>query len=253
MKHFSLILALLVAPVAAVAQDENVVAGLSQNTVAITANFSGSEILIFGAVERQAPAPEDSILGVIITVEGPDRGLTVRRMDRRYGIWMNTEAVEIDSAPTFYAVATNAPLEDILSDVEDDALDITINRAIHAYYIDSDRPQDFIDAVIRIRENEDLYQTLEGAVQVRSDTLFDTSIRLPSNLVEGDYTARIFLTRDRQIVADFETEIEVAKVGLERIIYNLAHERPLIYGLLSLFIAIAAGWGASAVFRYIRS
>ena len=43
------------------------------------------------------------------------------------------------------------------------------------------------------------------------------------------------------------------KVGLERLIYTLAHERPLIYGLLSLVIAIAAGWSASAVFRYIRS
>ncbi|MEM7491144.1 MAG: TIGR02186 family protein, partial [Pseudomonadota bacterium] len=38
----------------------------------------------------------------------------------------------------------------------------------------------------------------------------------------------------------------------ERFIYNLAHDRPLIYGLLSLAIAIAAGWGASAVFRLVR-
>ena len=42
------------------------------------------------------------------------------------------------------------------------------------------------------------------------------------------------------------------KVGLERWIYNLAHERQLIYGILSLVIAIAAGWMASAVFRYMR-
>jgi hypothetical protein len=35
-------------------------------------------------------------------------------------------------------------------------------------------------------------------------------------------------------------------------IYTLAHERPLVYGLLSLFIAIAAGWMASALFRAIR-
>jgi hypothetical protein len=39
---------------------------------------------------------------------------------------------------------------------------------------------------------------------------------------------------------------------LERWIYNLAHAYPLIYGILSLTIAIIAGWLASAVFRYIR-
>ncbi len=49
-----------------------------------------------------------------------------------------------------------------------------------------------------------------------------------------------------------EKIIGVRKVGLERWIYTLAHEQPLIYGLLSLAIAIAAGWSASAVFRYIR-
>ena len=71
-------------------------------------------------------------------------------------------------------------------------------------------------------------------------------------LVEGVYTARIFLTRQGQVVAEFERTLDVRKVGLERWIYTLAHERPLVYGLLSLAIAIAAGWGASALFRWIR-
>lgn len=253
MKRLALIAALILAPFATSAQDEQVVAGLSQNTVSITANFNGSEILIFGAVRRETPVPEDSDLNVIITIEGPDQALAVRRMDRRYGIWMNTEAIEVDAAPTFYAVATTAPFDEIISSTEDLRHRISIRRAIRAVGTGSDRPQDFTDAVIRIRENNQLYQLLEGAVTLRNDTLFNTSIALPSNLVEGDYRARIFLTRDRQVVSEFQTEIEVAKVGLERFIFNLAHERPLVYGLLSLFIAIAAGWSASAVFRYIRS
>ena len=63
---------------------------------------------------------------------------------------------------------------------------------------------------------------------------------------------RIFLTRGGEVTAIYNDVIEVSKVGLERFIYNLAHEQPLIYGLLSLFIAISAGWMASAVFRFIR-
>ncbi|MGC1259467.1 MAG: TIGR02186 family protein, partial [Jannaschia helgolandensis] len=43
------------------------------------------------------------------------------------------------------------------------------------------------------------------------------------------------------------------KVGLERWIYALANEEPILYGLLSLFIAIVAGWGASAVFRLFKN
>jgi hypothetical protein len=39
---------------------------------------------------------------------------------------------------------------------------------------------------------------------------------------------------------------------LERWIYNLAHENSLIYGLLSILVALMAGWGASEMFRLLR-
>ena len=54
------------------------------------------------------------------------------------------------------------------------------------------------------------------------------------------------------MVAQYETVIDVRKVGMERWLFNLAHEQAFIYGLLSLFIAISAGWGASAVFGLLR-
>jgi len=53
-------------------------------------------------------------------------------------------------------------------------------------------------------------------------------------------------------VSSFQTTIDVRKVGLERFLFNLAHQQPVLYGLMSLAIAIAAGWGASAAFRALR-
>ena len=84
------------------------------------------------------------------------------------------------------------------------------------------------------------------------DTLFETRIKLPANLTEGFYVARIFLTRDGNVVDEYVTTIPVKKVVLERWLYNLAHENAFLYGLMSLAIAIAAGWGASAVFTLFR-
>lgn len=240
---------LTLAPAAA----ETVVAGLSRDTIRITANFEGSEILIFGAVARDAPAPEGPPLEVIVTVEGPSQPVSVRRKDRRFGIWVNTDAIEVDAAPSFYAVATTGPLNEVLTQTEDLRHQISIPRAIRAVGLEVDDQQNFISALIRIRENADLYQTLEGEVELRDETLFDTSVRLPANLVEGDYRTRIILTRAGVVLDVYEQDISVRKVGLERFIYNLAHERPLVYGIMSLAIAIAAGWLASAVFRYIRA
>ena len=43
------------------------------------------------------------------------------------------------------------------------------------------------------------------------------------------------------------------KVGLERWLSVMSRENALLYGLMSLAIAIIAGWGASAVFRMFRA
>lgn len=231
---------------------ETVVAGLSRDAISITTNFEGSEILIFGAVSRVAPPPDGSEMHVIVTVEGPPRPVTVRRKARRFGIWVNTDAIEVDAAPTFYAVATTADLETVMTATEDLRQRVSIPNAIRAVGTGVGDQENFIQALMRIRSSEALYQMNENTVTFRDQTLFDTSIRLPANLVEGDYRTRIFLTRDGEVVDALTQDIAVRKVGLERWIYNLAHQQPLAYGILSLAIAIAAGWLASAVFRYLR-
>lgn len=251
----SILLSLLLGLVALSAQAEEVVLGLSRDQVSITTRFDGSEILIFGAVKRETPIPEGSPLEVVITVAGPSEPIMVRKKDRVLGIWVNTEAVEVDLAPSFYAVASTGPLGKILSDVEDLRHKITVPRAIRSVGA-PDTVKDsaaFTEALIRIRENRDLYQSLEGAVALDQQTLFRTAIQLPANLTEGDYNTRIFLLRDGRLVSTYETSIDVRKVGLERWLYTLSRNQPILYGLMSLAIAIAAGWGASAVFRLIRT
>jgi uncharacterized protein (TIGR02186 family) len=176
----------------------------------------------------------------------------VRRKDRRFGIWVNTDASRIDAAPTFYAVSSTAPMAEALTQTEDLRYRVSIPMAIRAVGTGLLDQDSFTEALIRIHTADSAYQLNEGAVRFREQTLFDTSVRLPANLTEGDYTARIFLTRGGEVVDLYEQAIPVRKVGLERLIYALAHERPLVYGILSLVIAIFAGWLASAVFRYMR-
>ena len=232
---------------------EEVVAGLSQSRISISTNFDGSEILIFGAVKRENPIVEEPPIHVLITVEGPKRPVSVRRKEKRLGIWVNIDAVEVDRAPTFYAVATSGPWAEVISDTEDLRHRVSTLRAIRSVGATIQGSQDFTDALIRIRAGNDLYQTNIGAVELNEQTLFNTSVRLPANLTEGDYKARFFLTRGGRVIDTHETVIAVQKVGLEQFLYRLAHDQPLMYGLMSLAIAIAAGWGASALFRFIRN
>lgn len=247
----ALLVALLAPPATA---SEGIVAGMSQNRVSITANFDGSEILIYGAVKRDAPPPETP-LEVIITVEGPATPVTIRKKDRVAGIWVNTEAVAVDAAPSFYAVATTGPLRSILSETEDLRHRISLPRVIRAVgaATEAGDTANFIEAMQRIRMSEGRYRVLQGAVEFTEQTLFRADIVLPANLTEGEYRVRIFLTRDGSVVDAQTRVIGVRKEGLERLLFNLSREAPWAYGLLSLALAAFAGWAASAGFRLLRA
>jgi len=246
------LLALLLLLLPWAAHAESIVLGLSEDEVGITATFDGSDILVFGAIKRDGPPPEGSPLQVIVTVSGPLRPLTVRQADRWLGLWINTGALEVDEAPSFYAVATTAPFQQILSDTEDLRHAISIPRAIRAIGNQVGNREDYLDALVRIRSEQGLYLELDGEVSMIEQTLFRAEIGLPANLTEGTYATRIFLTRDGQVVDVLGTSIAVRKVGLERWLYALAHEQPFLYGLLALTLAIAAGWSASAGFQALR-
>ncbi|MEL7464252.1 MAG: TIGR02186 family protein [Pseudomonadota bacterium] len=234
---------------------ERIIASLSQKSVGITTDFDGSQIFVFGAIERDRLADErDEELDVIIAITGPDQRVILRKKDRRFGIWVNAESVEIDAAPSFYAVASSGPLQGILSETSDLRHRITIDKAIRLVGEAGKvaNPGEFSEAIVRIRRDKGIYFEDIGGVEIISGTLFQTTVDLPANLVEGDYQAKVFLLRGGRVVDDFATKIEVRKVGLERWLYNLAHEHSLLYGLFSIFVALLAGWGASEVFRQLR-
>lgn len=247
-------LAILTVLAASTATAETIVSGLSQNRVSITADFDGSEILIYGAVKREEPAPTDTPLNVIVTVQGPSTPLTIRRKERVAGIWINNAEVEIDRAPSFYVIATTGPLPEILTQTENLRHKISIPSAIRAVGISSEasRAPDFVEALIRLRMANGTYGVKEGAVDLNEDTLFRADILLPANLTEGDYVVRLFLTRGGKVVAMQDRTIGVRKEGLERFIYRMALDAPMIYGILAITIAALAGWAAAAAFRFMR-
>ena len=241
----------LVLPAAA---EEEIVLGLSQAEVSISTNFDGSEILVYGAVKRETPIPDGPPLEVVVTVSGPSQSVDVWRKEQQFGIWVNTDRVQVDRAPSFYAVVTSGPLEQVLSRTEDLRHSISPNRAIRSVGAPMDITDSarFTEALIRIRSEQGQYEVLEGGVTVDEQTLFRAAVRLPAALIEGDYVTRIFLTRAGNVIAQYETVIDVRKVGMERWLFTLSRENAFLYGLLSLAIAIAAGWGASAAFGLLR-
>lgn len=246
---------LLAAALAGPAAGQTVVTGISTDKIALTADFTGSEILVFGAIRRDAPIPPGAAaLDVIITLSGPPRTVTVRRKERRFGVWTYAEAVRVRQAPSYYAIATTRPLDAILSETEQLRWGIGLDEAVRRVggHPTLEHTEDFTTALVRLRLENGLYARLEGGVALTEETLFQVRFAMPTNLVEGDYAAEFFLVSDEEVINSGETTISVEKEGLSRRLFNLAQDRPLTYGLLSVALALAAGWLASAAFRLAR-
>ena len=232
-----------------------IIGALSQNRLSLTASFAGSEILIFGAIRHDAPRIQDAPpYDIIITIEGPRHPVSIWRKARSFGIWTNVEQVSMGSVPSFYAVATTAPLSQILDPEEDASHRISAHHAIRPDQA-TGTPDDidsFTEALLRLRAQEGAYLRLERWVHLSRDVLFRANVALPANLTEGAYTTRMYLVRDGAVIHQYRTAIFVRKEGLERWLSQLAFDQPLAYGILALVIALLAGWGASAAFRFIR-
>lgn len=234
---------------------ERVIAALDQNRIAITAGFDGTEIFVYGAIARdRLPGPQDADIGVVVQIAGPSAPVVVRRKQRTLGVWVNRDLEVIDAAPSYYAIATSGPFYDTISHTEDLRRRISLEHALRfvgARSAGATRAA-FLDAVVRLRREAGLYVIAPGGVEVIEGTLFSTRFVLPANIVEGGYSARVLLTREGAVVDVFDAQIDVAKAGIERWLFDLSRQRALLYGLMAIAVALTAGLAASEAFRWLK-
>ncbi len=236
-----MVLALILALSAAPARAEPLVADLSDDVVAITTGFTGSDVLLFGATEGEGD--------VIVVVRGPMGPQVVRRKSRVAGVWVNRGGVEFGNVPSFYHVAASAPLAELLS--EDDLRRLQIGHEYLGLQAAAGGApvSEFRAALVRAKQRLGLYHDALGNITFLDGRLFRTELHLPSNVHTGTYEVTVYLVSGQQIVATFEHHLEIRKIGFEAGVFEFAQQHSALYGMIAILIALAAGWLAGFVFR----
>ena len=88
-----------------------VVADLSSDEVAITTDFNGQNLLLFGAVSNTSAAAGDN--DIIVILKGPEQPLASRKKERISGIWINRQTINWKNAPSFYHILSSRPIDQI--------------------------------------------------------------------------------------------------------------------------------------------
>ncbi|WP_374470910.1 TIGR02186 family protein [Phenylobacterium sp.] len=237
-------------------------AALTETEVQVSSSFRGARIVLYGAVFDPERRPSD----VVVIVRGPEQPVRIARKVKVGPLWLNSRPVVFHGAPGFYIAASTRPLDDIARfrtlrerNIGVDHLPIRApaEQRVETRYgvrdvVVSSLGPDYLlwrQAVVRLKENAGLYAADEHGVRFVDRGLFRAEIGLPAQAPTGRYEADILLFQDGEPVSVKTRTLTVEKVGIERTLYLWAHQRPWTYGLVSMAFALAAGWGASLVFR----
>lgn len=239
------------------APKEGVEADASTRQVAITSSFTGTEILVFGAVENSVqPSPEAGTYDVIVVVEGMPAPVVVRRKSSVGGIWVNTQSMRFASVPSYYAIASTRPIDEIADKTVLDAHGIGFDhvRMVRAAQSRTDATdpaelQAFKEALIRLKEQERVYVKSDFGASFIGRSLFRATIALPPNVPVGPLTAHVYLFKSGKMLGEYNSRVMLQREGIERYIHATAISQPLLYGIVTVLLAAGSGLAAAYAFR----
>jgi uncharacterized protein (TIGR02186 family) len=252
---FLLAAAVAIAVAAPPAAAERLVTSLSEHRVMVTSSFNGSEVVLFGGIERDTGVlPLRGNYDVAVTVIGPRQNIVTFRKERVLGIWVNYESRVFENAPSYLAVLTNRPLQaitnaDTLRRLQLGVDNIALPQRIDPAPADDVPGETFRKAFLKLKEDHGLYRQESNGVTFLTPALFRASIALPAEVPTGTYEIDVKLFSDGVMIARTPSALEIYKAGFEQFVTSSAQFHGVLYGLATSMMAILTGWFASVVFR----
>jgi uncharacterized protein (TIGR02186 family) len=242
---------LLLSPLLLGASKPVLVPDVSQSHIEIRYQFTGAELLLFGAILYPGGrAPEDGA-DIAVVVKGPVQPLVLREKQKVAGIWMNVESARFRSAPGFYAVASSRPLSELVDERTAAIYELGLQNLQLSPGTGAapDVQRRFEAGLIDLMRRAQLFSEDPRGVKITDGVLYRARIDIPARVPVGDYITETFLIKDGRVIAVAEREIEIEKLGFERFVANAADQWSLAYGLVAVMVSLFLGWAGSVVFR----
>jgi uncharacterized protein (TIGR02186 family) len=241
----------VVAPLMMAADKPVLVPDISARQVHIRYSFTGAQLLLFGAVVYPGGRPPDRQVDIAVVLRGPVQPILVREKQKIAGIWMNADSDRFRSAPSFYAVASSRPVNELL----DERTAAIYELGLHNLQLSPgggalpEKERRFEAGLLYLRSRRGLYSEYPHGVEINGGVLYRAVITIPSQVPVGTYTAETFLIDRHKVIAAATRDIQINKSGFERYVALAARRQRLLYGLTCVLLSLGLGWAAAAVFR----
>jgi uncharacterized protein (TIGR02186 family) len=246
-------LALVAVLALAGARDPILVPEVSQHEVQVRQGFVGTQLILFGAVVDPGGVRAGRTFDVVVVLKGPTEPIRLREKQKILGIWINHESTSFRSAPSFFAVASSRPIDQIVDPRTAAIYELGLDylQLSPTGSIDPEKQAHFTQGLVEMRKRAGLYKEDPKGVTINGQVLYQARISLPSNVQTGRYTAETFAITHGRVIASGTAEIEVRKEGFERLVADYADEDSFFYGLFAVVLSLGMGWLAHRIFAFI--
>lgn len=194
---------------------------------------------------------------VIVKIAGPDGKETLKEKGKTAGVlWMNVGTLHFENTPNLYEIYSTRPIDQILAPEAADR-EVLGYRALGKHLVldpvasQEDREK-WVGEFIRFKENSKLYGSSVGAIATEvkdGKQAYCLKTEWPYQATPGDYTVTAYAVRDGKVIEKIQKPVDVRQVGVVRTLSKMAKNNGALYGLLSIAIALGAGFGVGLIFR----
>jgi len=246
---FQVLLLLLFAQAAAAI--EPVIVKVTPPTVELGTFYGGAKMHVAGMAGAGSK--------VIVVVRGSSAAEVFNKIGRVGPIWVNTGKVTISAAPTLLLIFSSEPVNTCLNPAAIDQYDLALgslkkHMQIETKALDRDR---VADDFLALKAHQGTYRITSRSVQLgapdQGGLPYSLDFVMPRAATPGKYLVSVLECRNGEVANKSDVDLGVVEVGFPALVAKLARERASLYGIISVIIAMVAGFGidfiASRIFK----
>ena len=211
--------------------------------------YNGSAVSVSGL--------SDAGTDLIIKIAAQDGHEMLKQKGKAAGLlWMNMGTLKFEHAPNLYFIHSTKKIDDILSMEEMNNYVIgysALSKHIEIAPVTNDEERTrWFSEFIRYKEASNLYVVSSEQIKTTNENgkqKYYIKTDWPYQAPPGEYLVTVYAVKDKKIIEKAETKVFVEQVGIIKMLSGMAANNGAMYGIISIVVALGAGFGVGMVFR----
>jgi uncharacterized protein (TIGR02186 family) len=223
---------------------------LTPTELTVGTTFNGKDVVVSGEMNSD----ED----IIVQVTGNASEAEFKQTGKVGGVfWMTVGHLSISNAPSAYFVYLPQDISQWRQNNEERWLNLQFDydsllSQIKIEPEPTDKQKVFAD-FMELKTHDGLYKVVENGVNYEQGKdgkkRFHAQIHVPSKMPVAQYKIKVYRVEEGKVQGVEQADLKLKETGFPLLINSLAFNHSLIYGVLSVIIAIFAGLFMGVIFQ----